>query len=145
MKKILLIGTFLLASVMSVSAQAYLFDMENLLGTNLTRDTVTNTGTGVLVTDRKIVGPGEVTIVILVTKVSGTVAGSIVLTGSLDGTNYVGVNTIGTQTAVTAVTVTDATARYEINLAHSPFLYYKITHTGSGTMVSYLDAKFMKH
>ena len=144
MKKLFVL-LFALAVAVAAPAQSYVLDMENLLGTNLTRDTVTNTGTGVLVTDRKIVGPGTVTIVILVTKVSGTVAGSIVLTGSIDGTNYVAVNTVGTQTAITAVTATDATARYEINLSHSPFLYYKITHTGSGTMVSYLDAVLMKH
>lgn len=125
---------------------SFLLNMDNTLGTNITRDTVTNTGTGVLVTDRAITGFGNVTITVLVTKVSGTVAGAIVLTGSNDGSNYVAINTPGTQTAITTVAaVSDATARYTFNLASNQFRYYKLTHTGTGTMVSYLDAHIMKH
>lgn len=134
------------ASQVKISSGQYLMNLENTLGTNLTRDTTTNTGTGVLVTDRAIVGPGEVTIVALVTKVSGTVAGTLVLTGSIDGTNYQTINQPNTQTAVvTVAAVSDATARYSFSLNTNPFRYYKVTHTGTGTMVSYLDAAILKH
>lgn len=61
-----------------------------------------------------------------VTKISGTVAGTIKVYGSLDGTNYI-------TTAVTIVTVTDASVNYGITYTSSPYVKYKVQIITSGT------------
>jgi hypothetical protein len=144
MKK--LFGIILFALVVtSTFGQSYLIDMKNSLGGGvLVRDTVTNTGTGTLTTDRKVVGDGSVTCFILVTKLSGTVAGTITLQGSVDNTNWTVINTPGTQTAITTITAADATARYTINFQYNPALYYRVSWTGAGTMSAWFEAKLMK-
>lgn len=109
-----------------------------------TRDTVTNAGSGALLSKR-IAGPGAITIQVNVTKVSGTVGGTITLQGSLDGTNYKALNTEETQTALATITATDATNVYHWRLSKSPFIYYRVSWAGTGTMVAYMDAYVLKH
>jgi len=120
------------------------FDITKLNTATATRDTVTNTGVGYLNT-KKINGPGTVTIALVVTKVSGTVGGTITLQGSLDGTNYKAINTSETQTGIATITAADASAAYHWRLSNSPFTYYRVSWTGTGTMVAYLDARILKH
>lgn len=108
-------------------------------------DTVTNTGTGVLYTKSRVSGPGVVSFQVTVTKVSGTVAGSITVLGSLDGLTFKAISTRETQTAVTAITATDASSTYLVRLTDSPFLWYAVSWTGSGTMVATFTGKIMKH
>lgn len=60
-----------------------------------------------------------------VLKISGTVAGSLALQGSMDGTNFV---TIGT-----ATTPSDASGNYGFN-SIVRYYYYRISWTGAGTM-----------
>lgn len=120
------------------------YTLAKLQAATLTRDTVTSTATGFL-TSKRISGPGIVTIQALVTKVSGTVAGTISIHGSLDGTNFEALATRETRTALATQTAADATASYSWRLAGSDFLYYRVSYTGGSGAVAYLDARIMKH
>lgn len=112
---------------------------------NLALDTVTNTGTKTL-TGRITLPYKTVSVGITVTKVSGTLAGTVTLQGSIDGVNYATVPTayIETVTSQAPYTVTGAatftvpdysapTKIFTIN--GSRFIYYRLSYTGSGTMV----------
>lgn len=116
----------------------------NLSTATATRDTVTSTATGFL-TSKRVTGTGTVTIQALVTKVSGTVGGTLTLQGSLDGTNFDAIPTSETRTSIATQTAADGTASYTWRLATSPCLYYRISYTGGSGAVAYLDARIMKH
>ena len=122
------------------------YSLANLLTTTVTRDTVTNAGTGYL-NSKRINGSGEVTIQANVTDVSGTTAGSLTLWGSLDGVNYAVIPTTETQTSVTVGTLTDqaGTKAWVWRLVGSDFLYYRVVQSGGTTAVTYLDGFIMKH
>jgi hypothetical protein len=112
---------------------------------SLGSDTATNTGTAYVQT--RVRGwYNTVSIQAVATKISGTAAGTITLQGSLDGTNFVTVPTNylfdvtgqepykvdGTAT----LTVTNVTTSTKIfTVIGSPFQYYRLGYTGSGTMV----------
>ena len=67
------------------------------------------------------------------TKVSGTVAGNTLFQGSVDGTNYV---TLDTRTNTVQTTNT------KIIVQTTPtYPYYRFTYTGSGTMSAIMVAK----
>lgn len=102
---------------------------------SLTSDTVTNTGTVYLQSPRLVAADATgTTIWIAVTKISGTVGGTITLQGSLDGTNFKALNTVDTQTALATITATDASNTYHYRLSSSHFPYYRVSWTGTGTM-----------
>lgn len=103
---------------------------------SLTSDTITNTGTAYLYA--KVNGYYGVSIQITVTKISGTVAGTTVLQGSLDGTNW---NTITTEDTLTHTNV--SSQGYLWTFVNSPYLYYRVYSTGSGTMSALITAKIM--
>jgi len=65
------------------------------------------------------------TAMVVVKKISGTVGGTLVLQGSMDGTEWV---TIGS-----AATVTDASNNYSFNTTVR-YYYFRISWTGTGTM-----------
>lgn len=66
---------------------------------------------------------------------SGTTAGTVSLYGSVDGTNYRAISS-------TTFTATDvATQGFIWTLTGSPVPYYRVTWTGSGTMVDTFTAK----
>ena len=99
---------------------------------SLTSDTTTNTATS-------YVGLGvqnwynTITIQSVVTKISGTVAGTVTLQGSIDGTNYVTVNS--SYADVTSYSPTDvATSSKLFVVTGSPYRYYRLSYTGTGTM-----------
>jgi hypothetical protein len=71
----------------------------------------------------------------IITKVSGTVAGTSVLYASIDGVNYVSTGDTLTNTNVTtnSFLVTKAT----------PYKYWRILTTGSGTMSATTNAKII--
>lgn len=79
----------------------------------------------------------KVTIQALITKISGTVGGTLTLQGSLDnGTTW---STVDTASFVsdgpatfTATNVASQTKTWIIN--GSPYLWYKLSYTGTGTM-----------
>ena len=90
-------------------------------------DTITNTGTVNL--DATIKGSQNVVgFQVVIAKLSGTVAGTVVLQASLDGTNY---NTISTDT----LTLTDVTTQSNLwTVSPNSYLNYRLKATGSGTM-----------
>lgn len=68
----------------------------------------------------------------VVTKVSGTVAGTVLLQGSIDGVNYKDIST-------DTLNLTDvATQSYLWTVSANPYLYYRLAGTGSGTMSAIL-------
>lgn len=138
----------LLALVISAGfAQTTFFNATNtytlarLNSATAVRDTITDTGTGALYTKLQT-GNGYVTVQVNVLKVSGTIAGTLVLSGSLDGVNYVALSTEETQTALAtiALTNTTGTVAYSWRLRDSPYFYYKISTSGGTTCVYYLNA-----
>ena len=67
------------------------------------------------------------------TKVSGTVAGNTLFQGSVDGTNYVTLDTL---------TNTDQATNTKIIVQTPPtYPYYRFKYTGSGTMSAIMVAK----
>jgi hypothetical protein len=101
---------------------------------SLTSDTTTDTGVS-------YVGLGvtnwynTVTIQSVVTKISGTVAGTVTLQGSIDGTNYVTVNS--SYADVTSYSPTNvATSSKLFVVTGSPYRYYRLSYTGAGTMAA---------
>lgn len=71
----------------------------------------------------------------IVTKVSGTVAGTSILYASIDGTNYVATGDTLTNTNV-------ATNSFLVTKAN-PYRYWRILTTGSGTMSATTAAKII--
>lgn len=114
-----------------------------------TSDTVTNTGTGYV--QLKVKGTYKsVAIQVVSDKISGTAAGTVTLQGSNDGVNFVTVNTsylsnLASQAPYTTgggatLTVTNVATSTKIFVVNgSPYAYYRLSHTGSGTMVSRLS------
>lgn len=120
------------------------YTLARLVASTTTRDTVTSTATGFL-TSKRITGTGTVTIQALVTKVSGTVGGTLTLQGSLDGTNFDAIPTSETATGIATYTAANATGSYTWRLSTSPCLYYRVSYTGGSGAVAYLDVRIMKH
>lgn len=126
MKKI--IAFLLVASLFAVQATAQ--QAPRLLTTTAygnTLDTVDNTESHVTTALAGIVSNFRtgVTAQVIVTKISGTVGGTLGLYGSMDGTNF---SLIGS-----AATPSDATANYSFNSVVA-WRYYRIGYTGTGTM-----------
>ncbi len=69
----------------------------------------------------------NVTFQYVITKTSGTVAGTIVLSGTIDGVNYVTLN---------SYTLTDATASTAISYDYNGYTRYKVTITTTGNQVA---------
>lgn len=112
---------------------------------SITSDTVTNTATVYLTSP--LLSPAlatSTTVWVAVTKISGTVGGTLTLQGSFDGTNFKAINTPDNQTALATVTATDASNTYHWRLQGSPFLYYRVSWTGTGTMSASFTAKVMR-
>lgn len=94
-------------------------------------DTVVNAATKVTTAYRVTTFKTGITGQVVVTKISGTVGGSITLQGSMDGTNW---STIGS-----AATASDATANYSFNTTVG-WYYYRLSYAGTGTMSASLKA-----
>ena len=144
--KFLLTSLALMALVITVEAQSVRLSAYNsTYGSSYATDTVANTGTGVVQFAPVSGGGYSTTIVVKVTKLSGTVGGTITLQGSLDGTNFKALNTPNTVTALATITATDATNTYHWILLGSPFRHYRISWTGAGTMSATLGGDLLKH
>lgn len=144
MKKLIFI--FLLAAL-GAAAQPNTYTLKkHFADQDVSLDTVTNTGTNYLGNLTLIPGSrSTVTIVHTVTKVSGTVAGTITIQGSLDGTTFFALNTPETQTALPTKTAADASAVYHWRITGNPFPYYRVSWTGAGTMVAKQSAVILAH
>lgn len=108
--------------------------VQNMVNSSATTQTTTNTGTSYLSLPLSL-WYNTVTIQSVVTKVSGTVAGTVTLQGSIDGTNYVIVSS--SYADVTSYSPTDvATSSKLFVVTGSPYKYYRLSYAGAGTMVA---------
>ena len=148
----------------TVSAQAkgYFFGMgqggskhsvNNMTVSGVSSATVTNTATAYV--GLQVKGTyNSVVIQAVSEKISGTAAGTVTLQGSNDGTNYVTVDasylydmatsapyTTGGGATLTVTNVATSSKIFVVN--GSPYAYYRLSHTGSGTMVSRLKGYLM--
>jgi hypothetical protein len=114
-----LIFTVLLAFTMSAQNRAELMSGSG--------DTLTNTGT-VNLALRVTAGYQTATFQIVNTKVSGTVAGSSIFQGSNDGVNWVNLDTFVNANVATNVKFFEASP--------PKYLWYRVSYTGTGTMVA---------
>ena len=143
MKKLILI---LFVGLVAFSTSAQVLSLKNSLSPYALSDTVTNTGTGTLTTLTAVSPAPAVTttIWVSVTKLSGTVGGTITLQGSIDGTNWKALNTPNTATALATFTAADASATYHWIISGSPMPYYRVSWTGTGTMAASFTAKMFR-
>lgn len=131
MKRNILIAFAVLITCMSaaVSASAQMLTPKVLTTTSYgnTLDTVVNTAAKVTTPADGLIKNWKngATALVVIKKISGTVGGTLVLQGSMDGTEWV---TIGS-----ATTPTDASANYAFNTTVR-YYYYRISYTGTGTM-----------
>lgn len=126
-----------------------LYSLKSTTYPALIKDTVTNTATN-SVTLQVQNWYETLSIQPIVTKLSGTAAGTVTLQGSNDGTNFVTVNTkylstldpYFTSGAAATLTVTNVTTTTGIFvILGSPYQYYRLSYTGSGTMSCTLQGK----
>lgn len=124
----------LAAAITAADSKAQVYSMLSTVGN--TSDTVANTATEVLT--KQVPGTYSVLAVqAVVTKISGTAAGTVILQGSIDGTNYYAV---GDDT----LTMTDVASKTHIwVVTPSKYLYYRLSYTGSGTMSCRLQGTLM--
>lgn len=101
--------------------------------------TITNTGTSAC--SLKVANPYHtVTVQAVMTKTSGTLAGTLTLQGSVDGTSWETVPTSLVAGAASTYTVTDVASQAKtFVITGTPFLYYKLSWTGTGTMAGTLS------
>jgi len=126
MKQLLFLFSAILIAAMSFGQT----EAKVMLASNgLAVDTVTNTATETWTL--KVPGfQKSVSVQAVLTKISGTVAGTVTLQGSLNGTSYY---PIPSQT----YTATDVASQTVIfGLDNSKYLYYRLSWTGTGTMAA---------
>jgi hypothetical protein len=126
MKKFVFVAVALISSVAICSAQSQTCQSAPVLG-----DTVVNTAT----VNKSVGTGGRVTgaysaasVQIIITKISGTVAGTTKLQGSLNGTNWEDIGSAFTHTDVASQ------AKLFTITGGVPYTYLRTTSTGSGTM-----------
>lgn len=69
----------------------------------------------------------------IVTKVSGTVDGTVLLEASNDGTNYIAIST-------DTLNLTDVATNTKLwTVTSAPYKYYRLKGTGSGTMAAIIS------
>ncbi|MES2004337.1 MAG: hypothetical protein V4450_07435 [Bacteroidota bacterium] len=129
MKKVILI-LLIAAGVFAAPKVQAQVDLTSVAYGN-TKDTVTNTATKVLYA--KVTGFKEtVTIIASLTKISGTLGGTLKLVVSHNGTTWYDAS--GYSASDTAFTVTDVTAQGKAFQCKKGFQYYGVQWTGTGTM-----------
>jgi hypothetical protein len=117
--------------------------MKTTLTSNVDSVTVTDTGTGSLYASFTV--KRAASIQALFTKVSGTNAGTVTLYGSNDGVNWEALTDATSTPTITTYTRTDA-GTYAVPISKTWYLgfhnvkYYKLSHVGTGTMVSRFKA-----
>jgi len=143
MKKLFILLFVGLVAFSAIETKAQVYSL--LSPYSFTSDTVTNTGTAYLSTVSISPAPAVTTTIwVGVTKISGTVGGTITLQGSIDGTNWKAMNTPNTATALATFTATDASNTYHWVISGSPMPYYRVSWTGTGTMSASFIAKLFR-
>lgn len=103
-------------------------------------DTVTNSATNT-VTLRVKSWYKTIVIQPVITKISGTVGGTVTVQGSNDGTNYTTVSS--SYSDAQTLTPTNQTTNTKLfKITGSPYAYYRVSYTGTGTMSAKLRAYF---
>lgn len=122
------------------------FAQLTLLSTyGLTSDTTINSGTSYL-TVRNPGGKATTTVQVTATKISGLVAGTISLLGSLDGINFKVYTLSEAATAGHTFTATDVASQTFIwRLEGNPYIHWRVSWTGAGTMSAKFTAKVLSH
>lgn len=121
MKKLL----FLFALVIGMATAS--FAQSATLMPLIAGDTVNNAGT-VTKIFTATAGYSAIGIQPVITKISGTVGGTAILSRSLDGVNYVNTDTLTLANVTTNTTV--------FAKVTSPAVYYRVVVTGTGTMAA---------
>jgi hypothetical protein len=136
----------LIGLVASLTVSAQVKDFFQPLGTNLRIDTCTNTSTS-FVTTRQMVDTESksTTVQVNVTKISGTVGGTISLLGSLDGVSYKAIVLNESQTALPTITAADASTSYHWRLTGSPYVFYRVSWACTGTMSASFSAMYFRN
>jgi hypothetical protein len=144
MKKFLYIIGALVAIIALSTIQSKAQEKSLYSPYSLSSDTVTNAGTAYLTARTPSNKSSDrVTVQVVVTKISGTVGGTISLLGSIDGSNFVALNTEETQTALATKTAADASGTYHWRLKSNDFTYYRVSWTGTGTMSASFTAQIL--
>lgn len=128
MKKLIFVMLFSFLTVTFCNAQVALSDT-----TGAVSDTVTNTGTSVIFTPVRGY-QSTVTIQADITKVSGTLAGSLTPVVSNDGITFYPIPIINNGTD-SAKTITDVASQGFVFNMPPGYLYYGLKWVGNGTMV----------
>jgi len=129
MKKLILLSAFVLIGLTSFAQFGKPVKMALAVG-----DTAKNT-TQVNKIITATAGYGAIGIQPIITKQSGTIAGKCYLYESLDGTNYIKTDSLA---------LTDQTTNTTIwTKQTTPYGYYKINVTGSGTMQGLLSVWYV--
>lgn len=158
MKKIIIGLIFAFASF---TASAQLTGREivfyNELGgtTNIPLDTVTNTATRFLTSQKSGGGATTTSVVVTVTELTGTSGGVLTLFGcntgclktSTTASQWVLVRQPDIQTGVVTITATDTAGAtlYNWNITGSPYSFYRVQLVGAGTGTQTFAAKLMSH
>lgn len=118
MKKILILGLLICSFAMVNAQRATLMPL-------VAGDTIVNTGT-VAKIFTATAGYSGAAVQVVLSKISGTGAGTVQLYGSLDGTNYTAIGS--------AYTITDVATQSQVFYVTAPLaVYIKVLATGSGT------------
>ena len=132
MKKYILIFALLVSVVLSSTAQF-------TVGVKMPQTTSDSIKTGALTVTKYLTLQGgyeSVSIATVVTKVSGTVAGTVYIAGTVDGTNYTA--------ALDSLTLSNVTTNHKIFMVTgNPYWKYKIWGVGSGTMNGVLTVWYL--
>lgn len=144
MKKLILFAAFCLIGLGSFAQASLASSTTPTLNNKV--DTVTNTGNKVMTSSVRLPttnGKLNTTISAVLTLISGTGAGTVVVQGSLDGVNFQTLAASQLQGAQTAsYTITNvASQSCNFVVAGAPFLYYRTLTTGSGTEVISVSGK----
>lgn len=145
MKKIIFLSLLVAFSV-SVNAQRIFQKTFSSGKVKVNSDTVTNTATNYLTTLQAVPTANTVTIQWVGTSLSGTIAGTVSVLGSLDGVNFVAITgtTTGTQTGnYTATNVSKQSTSW--TFSGSPYSFYRVSWTGVGTMSAVQNALLVAH
>lgn len=145
MKKLFIFALLFVA--LGAAAQPTVYTLKkHFADQDVSLDTVTNTGTNYLGNLIPISGARtSVTVIVTITKVSGTVAGTMTLQGSYDGTVFFALNAPESQTALATKAQADASGVYHWWLKANPFPYYRLSTVGTGAMVAKQSAVIIAH
>jgi hypothetical protein len=99
-------------------------------------DTITNTGTKYNTLKIGETANAFITIQANITKLSGTVGGTISIEGSLDGTNYVALDSVLFVNSIPSQTATNTTGvkGYVFNISDNTYQFIRVKYVGTGTM-----------